>query len=205
MNSTPILFLIFNRPDTTYIVFEKIREFKPEKLFIAADGPRENNLEDIKNCEKARAVIDHIDWDCDVKLLFREQNLGCGLGVSSAITWFFDHVEYGIILEDDCVPDLSFFDYATELLKRYKDEPRVMMIAGTNCLFNQVKRDKSYFFYRFYSVPQPQIFPLWFFQILEETQGTPLSLDPSLFRLVQSNRHNQAKFFEYHFPSCYLS
>jgi len=149
---TPVLFLIFNRPDYTKQVFEQIKKARPVRLFIAADGPRQNNIADIQNCARAREIVTQIDWDCDVKLLFRDQNIGCGLGVSSAITWFFDHVEYGIILEDDCVPDVSFFGYAAELLERYKEEPRVMMITGTNCLFNQVKRDQSYFFSRFYPI-----------------------------------------------------
>jgi len=150
--SAPVLFLLFNRPDTTSIVFEKICQVKPKKLFIAADGPRDNYPEDIINCEKARAIVDLIDWDCDVKLLFREKNLGCGIGVSSAITWFFDHVEYGIILEDDCVPDISFFYFCQNLLEKYRDNSSIMMIAGTSYFLNKVQSKHTYFFAKNYPI-----------------------------------------------------
>jgi hypothetical protein len=116
---TPILFLIFNRPDLTHIVFNRIREVKPKYLFVAADGPREDHPEDQRKCEEARTkVLNSIDWDCEVKTLFRDKNLGCGLAVSQAITWFFGHVEEGIILEDDTLPSISFFQFCQELLKK---------------------------------------------------------------------------------------
>ena len=109
---TPVLFLIFNRPDVTEKVFSQIKKATPKQLFIAADGPRAANAEDQVECAKTRQlVLDMIDWECEVKTLFREENLGCGLAVSQAITWFFEHVEMGIILEDDCYPDLSFFRF----------------------------------------------------------------------------------------------
>jgi len=150
--SAPVLFLLFNRPDTTFIVFEKIRAIKPKKLFIAADGPRDNIPEDIKNCAQAREIVNLIDWDCDVKLLFREHNLGCGLGVSSAISWFFEYVDYGIILEDDCVPDLSFFYFCQNLLEKYRDHNSVMMISGTSYFLNKINSKYSYFFAKNYPI-----------------------------------------------------
>ncbi len=143
---TPILFLIFNRPDTTRIVFEKIKEIKPEKLFVAADGPRLNKEGEKEKCEITRKIIDEIDWDCEVKTLFREKNLGCGSAVNSAIGWFFDNVENGIILEDDCVPDLSFFNFCQELLEKYKDDKRVFGISGFNPISPMTNYPYSYFF-----------------------------------------------------------
>jgi hypothetical protein len=130
--NTPVLLLIFNRPDLTQRVFERIREAEPQALFIAADGPRKDRPEDIALCQEARSIIDRVDWGCEVKTLFRDENLGCKKAVSSAITWFFEHVEEGIILEDDCVPDPSFFRYCAELLERYRDDERIMAISGDN-------------------------------------------------------------------------
>ncbi|NJN25005.1 MAG: methyltransferase domain-containing protein [Cyclobacteriaceae bacterium] len=143
---TPVLFLIFNRPDLTRQVFGQIRKVKPRQLFVAADGPRLNHPDDIEKCALTRQlVMDMIDWDCEVKTLFRDENLGCGLAVSQAITWFFEHVEMGIILEDDCYPDLSFFWFCAELLEYYKDDERVMMVSGTR-LINDTNDLYSYFF-----------------------------------------------------------
>ena len=107
--TTPVLFLIFNRPDTTQKVFDAIKKAKPKQIFVAADGPREDKEGEKEKCEQARKVIEKIDWDCKVKTLFRDKNLGCKVAVSSAIDWFFENVEEGIILEDDCLPSQSFF------------------------------------------------------------------------------------------------
>lgn len=126
----PILFIVFNRPNETLQVFNAIKDKRPSKLYIAADGPRkEKDGEDIK-CEQVRNIFTQIDWDCKVIKLYREINLGCGLAVSSAITWFFEQEEMGIILEDDCLPNLSFFDYCDQLLNKYKDDKRIMHISG---------------------------------------------------------------------------
>lgn len=128
----PVLFLIFNRPSTTKVVFEAIRKAKPSKLYIAADGPRKNKEGEVEKCNEVRSIVTNVDWDCEVKTLFREENLGCGKGVSSGITWFFENEPEGIILEDDCVPNESFFPYCTELLERYRDDKRVMEVSGNN-------------------------------------------------------------------------
>ncbi|MDJ1482397.1 nucleotide-diphospho-sugar transferase [Cytophagaceae bacterium YF14B1] len=147
MFNTPILFLIFNRPDTTIRVFEEIRKIQPKYLFIAADGPRLNKEGDKEKCEEVRKyVLEHIDWACDVKTLFRDQNLGCGLAVSQAISWFFEHVEKGIILEDDCLPTLSFFHFCELMLNRYEDNEQVKIISGTNHLFSEFDAKNGYFF-----------------------------------------------------------
>lgn len=130
--NVPILFLIFNRPNLTQRVFARIREAKPTKLFIAADGPRPDHLGEEQVCDEARRVVDQVDWPCKVKTLFRDQNLGCRYGPSSGITWFFENVEAGIILEDDCLPDLSFFPFCAELLAKYNNDSRIGMISGSN-------------------------------------------------------------------------
>lgn len=130
--NTPLLFIIFNRPEPTRIVFEEIRKAKPKKLFVAADGPRLDRPEDVEKCRLTREIIKNIDWPCEVKTLFQEQNLGCKVGATTGITWFFDNVEEGIILEDDCLPDQSFFRFCEEMLEKYRNEPKVVMISGYN-------------------------------------------------------------------------
>lgn len=143
---TPILLIIFNRPNTTKQVFDVIRKVKPRQLFIAADGPRINKEGEAKRCEETRQIISNIDWDCEIKTFFRSENVGCGLGPSEAITWMFQHVERGIILEDDCLPSLSFFYFCEELLEKYKDDVRIQTISGSNLLQEWNKTDDSYFF-----------------------------------------------------------
>ena len=143
---TPILFIIFNRPETTKMVFEVIKQVRPTKLFIAADGAREYKVEEKELCEESRKIATQVDWPCEVKTLFREKNLGCGKAVSSAIDWFFENVEEGIILEDDCLPDLSFFNFCEELLECYRLDNRVFMISGDNFLPKSLKIKESYYF-----------------------------------------------------------
>ncbi|MFA6430420.1 MAG: nucleotide-diphospho-sugar transferase [Candidatus Paceibacterota bacterium] len=143
---TPILFIIFNRPGTTKVVFEAIRQAKPSKLFIAADGPRKNKPGEKELCEKTRKITEKIDWECEVKTLFREENLGCGKAVSGAISWFFENVEEGIILEDDCLPHPSFFRFCEELLERYRFDDKVFMISGNNFLPKSLRPKGSYYF-----------------------------------------------------------
>ena len=147
---TPILFLIFNRPDLTSIVFQEIRKQKPRYLFIAADGPRNNMSGENEKCESARKiVVENIDWDCKVKTLFRDKNLGCGIAVSEAISWFFENVEEGIILEDDCLPNKSFFSFCSELLDRYRNDNRIMHISGNNFQNGEWRGKGSYYFSQF--------------------------------------------------------
>ncbi|MDR1120646.1 MAG: hypothetical protein LBM08_06975 [Dysgonamonadaceae bacterium] len=146
MFTTPILFLVFNREDTTGKVFDAIRQQQPKYLFVAADGPRQNKPGEAEKCRRVRDIIRQIDWDCELKTLFRDENLGCKTAVSSAITWFFEHVEQGIILEDDCLPDPSFFPYCEELLIRYKDDDRIGHISGNCFLPGLIENGLSYDF-----------------------------------------------------------
>lgn len=142
----PILFLIFNRPDLTQQSFASIREAQPKQLFIAADGPRPDREGEAALCEETRSIVAEVDWECDVKTLFREENLGCRQAVSSAISWFFEHVEEGIILEDDCVADPTFFPFCADLLTRYRDDERVMCITGNNFQQGRIRGTASYYF-----------------------------------------------------------
>lgn len=140
MFSVPILFLIFNRPDNASVVFNRIREIKPARLYVAADGAREYKAGEQEACSQTRTIINQIDWPCELKTLFRDQNLGCKRAVSEAISWFFESEEYGIILEDDCLPDLSFFPFCEELLIKYKDDERIGHIGG-NCFLPGIVKD----------------------------------------------------------------
>ncbi len=131
--ATPVLLLIFNRPDTTRAVLAAIRQARPTRLYVAADGPRPGHPTDPAMCAAARAVVlAGIDWPCEVATQLRNHNLNCGLGPATAISWFFEHEPAGIILEDDCVPAPSFFGYCQELLAYYAHDPRVMHIGGNN-------------------------------------------------------------------------
>lgn len=143
---SPVLFLIFNRPDTTERVFEEIRKAQPPRLYIAADGPRANRPGEKALCKKTRAIARKVDWDCEVKTLFRDENLGCGRAVSQAITWFFDNEPEGIILEDDILPHPDFFPYCDELLDRYRDNKEIGIIAGHNHMYTNLNRESSYGF-----------------------------------------------------------
>lgn len=144
--STPVLFIIFNRPEPTQQVFSAIRQAQPTRLYVAADGPRPNRNE-VDICEQTRSIIQQVDWDCEVKTLFRSENVGCGLGPKTAIDWLFEQEEEGIILEDDCLPSVSFFRYCTELLEKYRHDTRVMHIGGSNFQYGYVPDpDYSYYF-----------------------------------------------------------
>lgn len=145
--STPVLFMVFNRIETTKQVFDVIRCIKPSSFYIAADGPRKSKENEDKKCKEVREfIITHIDWPCEVKTLFREENLGCGHAISSAITWFFTNVEKGIILEDDCVPSLSFFSYCETLLEKYKNNENIFHISGHNPFTISKDVKESYYF-----------------------------------------------------------
>lgn len=134
MLETPVLFIIFNRPETTAKVFESIRQAKPKQLFVAADGPRAGKEGEKQRCEKTRKIATAVNWECELHTLFRDDNIGCGRGPAEAITWFFEHVEQGIILEDDCLPSHSFFPFCEELLNKYRHDQRIMEVSGLNLL-----------------------------------------------------------------------
>jgi hypothetical protein len=143
---TAVLFLVFNRADTTAQVFQAIRNAKPPRLYVAADGPREDRVGEAEHIAKVRQISTAVDWPCELKTLFRENNLGCKYAVSGAITWFFEQEEQGIILEDDCLPSQSFFWFCEELLERHKNDERIFIISGYNKQGEWRPDDFDYFF-----------------------------------------------------------
>jgi hypothetical protein len=143
---SPVLFVIFNRPDTTARVFEQIKAAQPPRLYITADAPRSGKQGEAERCAEAKAIVSNIDWDCEVKTLYRDENLGCRAAVSSAITWFFDNEEEGIVLEDDCLPAHSFFKFCDELLDKYRNDTRIRHITGCNLQQGAKWGDASYYF-----------------------------------------------------------
>lgn len=144
-----MLFLVFNRPVTTRRVFEVIRKAQPPRLYVAADGPRVQKAGELERCVEVRQIMSEIDWPCTVKTLYRDENLGCKKAVSQGISWFFEHEEEGIILEDDCLPSSSFFAFCDELLERYRHDERVAQIGGVNFQAGKPRMDWSYYFSRY--------------------------------------------------------
>ncbi len=146
MSKTPVIFIIFKRPEETALVFQEIRKVQPSKLFIVADGPR--NPDEKKLTDAARAIVEKVDWPCEVVKNYSEKNLGCRERVASGLDWTFDLLpddkDGAIILEDDCLPDQSFFSYCEEMLEKYKDEPKILQISGVN--FQQKPIQNSYYF-----------------------------------------------------------
>jgi len=146
---TPIVFIIFKRADTTEKVFEAIRQAKPTKLFVIADGPRTDRPGEVEKCEATRAVIERVDWNCEVIKNYSDSNLGCARRVSSGLNWVFEQVEEAIILEDDCVPHPTFFPFCEELLDKYKYDNRIASISGQNVQFGRKRTNYSYYFSRY--------------------------------------------------------
>lgn len=151
MYNIPILFIIFKRKDVALKSFESIRKIQPKKLYVAGDGPRSYVQGEAKKVEDTRqAILKAVDWDCEIHTLFQKENLGCCMGVYSAINWLFDNEDKGIIIEDDCVLRDSFYPFAEELLVRYKDDYRIGMIDAANYRQN-ISIPYSYGFSRYKS------------------------------------------------------
>ena len=147
--SAPVVFIIFNRPDTTEKVFAEIAKAQPPKLLVIGDGPRINRPGEDERVAATRAIIKRVDWPCDVQVNFSEINLGCKVRVSSGLDWVFEQVPEAIILEDDCLPDKSFFQFCEELLDRYRDDHRVGMVSGDNFQFGRSRTEDSYYFSKY--------------------------------------------------------
>lgn len=145
MIDTPVLLLIYNRPELTRRVFEEVRRQRPRHLCVVADGPRPGRPDDDERCAATRAVIDGVDWPCVVERDFAERNLGCRARVASGLTWFFGRVDRGIVLEDDCLPHASFFAFCEALLDRHAADSRVMHVAGANFQNGRCWGDGSYY------------------------------------------------------------
>ena len=147
---TPVLLIAWRRPQTLRLVIEAIRPVSPKWMFVACDGPDPSRPGEVEKVAETRALIDQeIDWACTIQHFYSEENLGCSLGVSRAISWFFDQVEEGIILEDDCVPHTDFFIYCSDLLNRYRADTRVWCISGSNFQSGNWRGDGSYYFSRY--------------------------------------------------------
>ena len=142
---TPILLITFNRPDHVRRVLTEIRKQQPVQLFVCQDGAREGNESDRVKCQEVREVVKElVDWPCELHTLYQEKNLGCGRGPVTGITWLFENVEQGIIMEDDCLPHSDFFGYCEELLERYKNDERIGFIGG--CNYIKTNGEASYVF-----------------------------------------------------------
>jgi hypothetical protein len=145
--NVPIALFNFNRPDLTRKVFEVVRQIKPQRLLLVVDGPRKDRPDDARLCAEVRDILDEVDWDCEISRNFSETNMGSFKRNSSGLNWVFETVEEAIILEDDCIPSLSFFPYCAELLERYRNDTRIGVISG-NCFVppSLAQSDTSYFF-----------------------------------------------------------
>lgn len=144
--STPVTFIIFNRPDKASVVFEQIRQARPSQLFIVGDGPRAHKLGEAELVEAGRAIVDAIDWPCEVHTNFAPKNMGARRRVASGLDWVFSHVDRTIILEDDCLPEQTFFPFCEELLERFATDERIAVISGNNHLKGKRVSPESYTF-----------------------------------------------------------
>lgn len=146
---TPVALIIFNRPDTTARVFKEIAKARPPKLLVVADGPRAHRHGEAEKCALTRSIITQVDWPCDLITNFADVNMGCKMRVSSGLDWIFKTVEEAIILEDDCLPEPSFFRFCEEMLIRYRSDERVSMVSGGNVQFGRKRGKASYYFSRY--------------------------------------------------------
>jgi hypothetical protein len=143
---TPVALFVFNRPDTTRRVFEVIANVRPARLLLVADGSRPGNAGEAETCQQVRDIVARVDWPCEVSTNFAESNLGCKDRMISGLNWVFSLVEEAIILEDDCLPDTSFFPFCQELLERYRGDDRIAYISGCNLVQKYLNTSYSYFF-----------------------------------------------------------
>jgi hypothetical protein len=148
----PVVLFIFNRPDTTVRVFEAIRQAEPSQFFIVADGPRAGNPEDEARCLQTRRVVENVDWHCTVHRNYADTNMGLRKRLSSGLDWVFGTVDQAIILEDDCLPHITFFDFCEENLDRYNNDSRITSITGTNVLGCWKPDTQSYHFSHYFNV-----------------------------------------------------
>lgn len=149
MFDTPILLIIFNRPDKVRRLIDSLRAIKPTKIYISADGPRDSVPADTELCKQARAMVSQINWPCEVITNFHERNTGSDFGPEKALNWFFDNVDEGIILEDDCSPHPDFFHFAKEMLSRYRSNEQIMLISGNNFQNGIIRGDGNYYFSKY--------------------------------------------------------
>lgn len=147
--STPVAFVVFNRPEHTSKSFARIRAQRPTQLFVIADGPRAGHATDPERCQQVRAIVDVVDWPCTVHRDYAARNMGCKRRVSSGLDWVFSQVDRAIVLEDDCVPHDDFFAYCEALLERYQDDDRVAAVTGDNFQGGIKRGDGAYYFSKY--------------------------------------------------------
>ncbi len=150
--NTPVVFILFNRPDATRRVFEAIRQARPPRLFVIADGPRPDRPEDARLCAETRAVVSNVDWPCETHANFSDTNLGCRRRIVSGLDWVFANTEEAIILEDDCLPHPTFFPFCEELLARYRHAEKILLVSGDNFQPAQPSVSESYYFSRIFHI-----------------------------------------------------
>jgi hypothetical protein len=148
--NTALLFIVFNRPNTTAVVFNEIRKARPTRLYIASDGPRAHYIDELQKINHVRKIVTDVDWKCEVRTLFSKKNLGCKEACGKAINWFFEKEEEGIILEDDCLPHPDFFYFCEILLNYYRYEKKIFQITGSN-FQNNIKRGKASYYFSNYN------------------------------------------------------
>ncbi len=144
--NTPVVFLVFNRPELTRAVFARIAQARPPRLLVVADGPRAERAGEAERCAEVRRIASAVDWPCEVQTNFAAENLGCRARIVSGLHWAFEQVEEAIVLEDDILPDPSFFRFCEEMLARFRDDERVSMITGFNLCADRRQPPYSYFF-----------------------------------------------------------
>ena len=148
--NTPVLLILFNRADTALQVLERIKLVGVKKLYLFSDGPRSSKIEESETLKKVQSeILNAINWDCEIKTKFEEENKGPRYAIGNGINWFFENEEHGIIFEHDCLPNLSFFSFCEELLAKYADDERIMHISGNNFQFGRKFGTGDYYFSKF--------------------------------------------------------
>jgi len=144
--SVPILLLTFNRPDYFSKVYDQVKKYKPETLLVYSDGPRTDYPSDIEKINKCRLLVNEIDYYCDIKKLYKDKNVGLHTAIPEALDWFFSNVSHGIILEDDCLPNMSFFKFCELMLEKYYDNEKVSIVTGGNIVNDKFESSYDYLF-----------------------------------------------------------
>lgn len=191
---TPVVFIIFNRPETTWQVFNVIRQVRPRRLLVIADGPRQEIRGEAEACAKTRAIIDHVDWNCTIETCYSDFNLGVpDYRISTGLNWAFNQVEQAIILEDDCLPDLSFFEFCSALLEKYRNNHKIASIHGCNRLETWKSNDQSYHYVHFGNAWG---WATWShkWQDFKYQKGGLQWQDKSIRKMVQVNLNNDVLF-----------
>lgn len=135
ISKSPLLLIVFNRPEQTRQVLNEVRKVQPPRLYIAADAPRLHKQGEVEKCRETLALLSIVDWPCDIKFKINETNLGSHTAIPNAIDWFFSNESEGIVLEDDCIPHQDFFRFCDQQLDRFRDDSQIMWINGSSLGF----------------------------------------------------------------------